>query len=413
MDLRAEGPIVWVPELELFAVTRYAEICQVLANPSTFSSAIDARGPHVHRHLQQAQANLAATSADYRDLEARLSPDWRRARVLLATDPPKHAVQRRLINRLFTPRRVEAMRPRVQAIADELLDKLDGRDTTDLISAFAVQLPLRVIAEQLAIGVDRLGDFKRWSDHFVAPMGDDQLSDEQVLELTRTAVEFSEHFRGLLEARRIKPQEDFLTLIAQADDEDVRITEETRLGMVSALLGAGNETSTRMIGSAILLLWEHPGLAERLVESPARVEPFIHETLRLRGPAQGNYRRAVCDTSLGGVDIPAGADLLLFHASGNRSPDEFVDPDDLDLDRPNGAQHLAFGRGIHYCVGATLARMEGQIAVATLLRRAYPWQIVHVEHNRSYLMHGPRRLLVRFDGPIRVTGPADAPRAAV
>jgi len=400
-DVRNKGPVVWVPELDLFAITEYSAISQILASPGIFSSAIDARGPFMKARQAEAQANLRQTSADFRDLEARLEPDWRRARTLLSTDPPKHTVQRSLIQRLFTPKRVDGIRERAQAIAHELLDDLMDTDTTDVVETFSLQLPLRVIAEQLAIGSDRLTDFRRWSDHLIAPFGNNHPTEAEILEQTRTAVEFKEHFSAALADRRRNPRGDFLTLIADFDDDTVKITEETRLAMISQLLGAGNETSTDMLSSAVVILAERPDLAATLKANPALMGKFIDEVLRLEAPSQGLYRRALETTVVADTTIPESSFVLLLFASGNRSESEFSAPDDIVLDRDNGAQHLSFGRGIHYCVGASLARMEGQVGIAALLARAYPWKVLETEFNRSYLTHGLHRLQVQFPEPIR------------
>jgi cytochrome P450 len=399
--LREQGPVVYIPDLDVYAITRYDDITKVVLDTAVFSSAMDFRGPLVHQRFRAAHDNLCESSTEFRELEAQLEPDWRYERVFLASDPPKHTVQRRLIRGLFTPRRVEKIRARAQAIADELIDEVAGDETVDLIQKFAVKLPLRVIAEQLDVGIDRLADFKRWSDLFIVPIGNDDVNDEEVLEITRAALEFDQYFRPALAERRANPQDDFLTLIAQADDPEVSITEETRLAMVAALLAAGNETSTDLIGSSIELLTEYPDVAADLSANPQDIPKFVDEVLRLEAPSQGNFRKTTRDAVIAGVPIPAGSIIFLIWAAANRDASAFAEPEKLRLDRSNGTNHLAFGRGIHLCAGAALARMESQVAVETLLRRAYPWTILSKRMVRSYLLNGPHHLEVRFDNAVR------------
>jgi cytochrome P450 len=399
-QLRRAGPVVWIPQLESFAVTEFKEVAEALNDTERFSSELgNPRGPHALTLMQSASRALA----DNREAQAllgRLVPDWRAEASLLGLDPPRHSTHRRVVNRLFTPRNVASIRPRADEIANILIDQFVGEDIVDLSAQFAVQLPLRIIAEQLGIGVDRLGDFKRWSDDFVAPLGNNRLGEIEMLSILRTLVEFGDHFRPALEERRVRPQADFLTILAEATDDAYSISDEQRLGIIASMLGAGNETSTKMLSTGCAILAERADLAELLIEQPDLISKFVDEILRLYSPVQGLFRVARHDTELGGVQIPGGAWVWMLFSSANRSESEFSSPHEIDLNRPNGSAHLAFGKGAHYCVGGALARMEGDVGFAALLSRVYPWSVVSKERDPSYVLHGYRKLVVSIPGRV-------------
>jgi cytochrome P450 len=399
--LRGAGPVAWVEELQAYAVTGYDEAVEVLGDAERFSSQLgDPKGPLINSQLAEAHARLAARSKEFHELVAALEPDWRHPPCLLTADPPLHTRQRQVVNRLFTPRRVAGIELRIREIAEELVEGFAARGEVDLVAAFAVPLPVTVIAEQLGVGTDRLADFKRWSDHFVAPIGNDRLSEADILEMTRSSVEFTQYFLALLEKRRREPRDDFLTLLNGTDDPEEDVTEASRLSYIAQLLGAGNETSTKMIGAGAAILARDHTLAAELRASPERIPPFVEEVLRLSTPVQGLYRTARGDTDAGGIPIPAGSHLVVWYAGGNRDPEVFPQPDDVDLDRDNIRRHIAFGRGRHHCVGAPLGRAEGVIAFEVLLERLPSWTISDdlggEVFERSYLLRGHRNLWIRW-----------------
>jgi cytochrome P450 len=395
-ELRAAGPVVWIPKLGVLAVTEHAAVVEALNDTERFSSRLgNPRGPRVSEVVENAARELA-DDPTATELLARLVPDWTAAPTLIGLDPPHHSAHRRVVNRLFTPRKVAGMRPRVEAIAGELVDDIASEELVDMSTRFAVPLPLRVIAEELAIGVDDLPAFKRWSDDMVAPIGNDRLGPPELLGIIRTLVEFAEHFRPKLAERRENPRDDFLTLVAQAEDDEFPINDEQRLGIVAAMLGAGNETSTKMLSSGCAILARCPDLADRLRAEPDLIPAFVDEVLRLEAPVQGLFRMARHDTTLAGVPVPAGAWLWILYASANRSEREYECPHEVKLDRSNGASHLTFGRGAHYCPGAALARLEGAVGFRALLARFDGWEIVDYQRDPSYVLHGFKHLNVRF-----------------
>src|SRR5262245_24261828 len=366
-----------------------------------FSSQLgDPKGPLIRARLAEAHERLAARSQEFHDLVAALEPDWRHPPCLLTADPPLHTRQRQVVNRLFTPRRVEGMEPRIRELAHELVSSFADRGTVELVEEFAVPLPVTVIAEQLGVGTDRLEEFKRWSDHLVAPIGNDRLTEEDILEITRSSVAFTRYFLDLLEERRNDPRDDFVTLLNGTEDPEEDVSEASRLSYIAQLLAAGNETSTKMIAEGAARLARDHALADSLRESPALIPSFVEEILRLSSAVQGLYRTARDDTEVAGVAIPAGSHVVVWYAAANRDADTFPAPGEVDVARENIRKHIAFGKGKHHCVGAPLARAEGVIAFEALLRRLPNWTIADdlggEAFERSYLLRGHRRLWLRW-----------------
>ena len=399
--LRESGPVAWVEELRAFAVTGYDEAVEVLMDADRFSSQLgDPKGPLINSRLAEVQSRLAARSPEFHELVAALDPDWRHPPCLLTADPPLHTRQRQVINRLFTPRRVESIAPRIRELAEQLVESFADYGRVELVGDFAVPLPVTVIAEQLGVGTDSLGDFKRWSDHLVAPIGNDRLTEDDILEIVRSTVEFTRYFRALLEERRRDPQDDFITLLNGTEDPEEDVTEASRLSYIAQLLAAGNETSTKMIAEGAARLARDHALADTLRESPELIPSFVEEILRLSSAVQGLYRTARDDTEVAGVPIPAGSHVVVWYAAANRDAGTFPEPGNVDVTRENIRKHVAFGKGKHHCVGAPLARAEGAIAFEVLLRRLPEWTIADdlggEAFERSYLLRGHRRLWLRW-----------------
>jgi cytochrome P450 len=399
--LRQDGPVAWVEELGSFAVTGYDEAVEVLMDTDRFSSQLgDPKGPLINSRLADAQSRLAARSDEFHDLVAALEPDWRHPPCLLTADPPLHVRQRQVVNRLFTPRRVEGIEPRIRELAHELVASFADRGSAELVEELAVPLPVTVIAEQLGVGTDRLADFKRWSDHLVAPIGNDRLTEDDILEITRSSVEFTEYFSALLEERRREPQDDFVSLLNGTEDPEEDVTEASRLSYIAQLLAAGNETSTKMIAEGAARLARDHALADSLRASPALIPAFVEEILRLSSPVQGLYRTARDDAEVAGVPIPAGSHVVVWYAAANRDAGVFPAPNQVDVERENIRKHIAFGKGKHHCVGAPLARAEGVIAFEVLLERLPDWTVADdlggEAYEHSYLLRGHSRLWLRW-----------------
>ncbi|MFG2230579.1 cytochrome P450 [Streptomyces sp. NPDC048723] len=287
---------------------------------------------------------------------------------MLDTDPPHHTRLRRLVTREFTARRVESLRPRVQQITDELLDAMAARPDrrADLITSFAVPLPMTVICELLGVpGLDQQR-FRSWSGEIVAPLNGVGADPRAVGEMTAYLLE-------LVAAKAEDPGEDLLSALIRTRDEDGgRLSPDELIGMAFLLLVAGHETTVNLIGNGVRALLAHPAqLAALRADPDGLIDGAVEEMLRYDGPVQhATYRFAAADLELGGVTITAGSSVLVALAAADRDPARFAQPgpDVFDI-RRTGPGHLAFGHGIHFCLGAPLARMEGRIAVRALLER--------------------------------------------
>lgn len=283
---------------------------------------------------------------------------------LLNMDPPDHTRIRRLVGRAFTQRRIESLRPRIRVIAEGFLDALGRQGTADLVSAYAAPLPIVVICELLGIPDSHRRDFRSWTDVLIVP---DSSRPQAAKEAIGAMLGF---FQELLAQKRSRPADDLLSdLVAVRDSGDDRLTEDELMSLAFLILFAGYENTVQLIGNAVLALLRHPDQMAALRQDPSLLPAAVEESARYEGPALLAIRRfPKQDVTIGGVLIPAGETVLLSLAAANRDPDRFPDPDRLDLGR-EAAGHLALGHGIHYCLGAPLARAETEIALTALLDR--------------------------------------------
>jgi cytochrome P450 PksS len=292
-------------------------------------------------------------------------------RNMLDLDPPDHTRLRALVQKAFTPRLVEHLRPRVQALADGLLDRLPGRPQFDLIRDYALPIPTTVIAEMLGVPAGDRHRFHRWSRAIVAA----DPSGPRMLLVVPHVWAFLRYIRRLVRAKRAAPADDLLTALMRAEEAGDRLSEDELVAMTFLLLVAGHETTVNLIGNGVLALLQHPEQLERLRGNPGLIRPAVEELLRYAGPLEtATERFAREDVTVAGVAIPRGSLVYAALASANRDERQFPDPDRLDLGRePN--RHLSFGLGPHFCPGAPLARLEGQVAITTLLRRAVDFRV--------------------------------------
>ncbi|MGY1815312.1 cytochrome P450 [Blastococcus sp. SYSU D00820] len=409
-ELRQRGRVLWVERLGAYVVTSHEDVDTVLSNPRRFPSGLgDPRGPSMAGRLAETRARLAETSAEFRELLDRMRPDWRGHRVLMSADGEEHLRHRALVSGMFSARRAAALEPRITELAGELVAGLRAtvaeQPVVEIVSAYCAALPVRVIAEQLGMGEERIPDFLRWAVHANRHLGNDSFTPEHVVEHTRSNVEFAEYFRPVMAARREDPRDDFVTKVVQTDDETSHLDDQKRLALISQMLNAGHETTSKTLAEAVARLAADPALAARLRAEPERVPEFVEEVLRLASPTQGLYRTVAEDTTLGGTDLPAGAPLLVLYASANRTEEVFPDPDEVDVDRPNLTSHLAFGKGRHFCPGAPLARVVLRVGLTAMLRELPPWSVDQEAGGEvfhpSYLLHGRTQLWLRFGGAAR------------
>lgn len=320
---------------------------------------------------------------------------------MIFADPPRHTSLRALVSRAFTPRAVASLAPRVRAVSGELLDALAAQgDGADLVEGYALPLPLIVIAEMLGAPAADRPRFRRWSDVIMAlgytSAGGEAAARAQA-DFAAVTGEMRDYLRGLLAARRLEPRDDLLTALLAAEVDGERLGEDEILGFFQLLLVAGHETTTNLIASAFVCLAGHPAQAARLRAQPALLAGVIEEVLRYRSPVQAMWRVSRRDVAWGDAVIPAGKTVLTMIGSANRDERVFADADRFVIDRaPN--PHLAFGQGIHFCLGAPLARLEARIALEDMLDRGgrfalasdEPWTPRPAMH-----VHGPLRLPIR------------------
>jgi cytochrome P450 len=287
---------------------------------------------------------------------------------MLDKDPPDHERLRRLVSKAFTPRLIERMRPRVQEIADTLLDAVKKKDKgeMDLIDDYAFPLPITVIAELLGVPVEDRNRFREWSDAAVS--GD--TTQEYVEKILLPHMQaFIDYLRALFEEKRRDPKDDLISALVLAEEAGDKLSEDELLAMVFLLLIAGHETTVNLIGNGTLALLQNPDQLQKLKDDPSLIKPAIEELLRYDGPVETSTERfAREDVTIGDTVIPKGEMVMVVIAAADHDPERFPEPDALDIARADN-KHLAFGKGIHHCLGAPLARMEGQIALGTLLRR--------------------------------------------
>jgi len=380
-QLRESDPIHWSELLDGWVLTRYDDVVAVLKDPRFSADRRRARNRFVQQALiAQEQAGPLA-----------------QANTMLSSDPPEHTRLRGLVSKAFTFKAVEAMRPRIQQIVDELLDGVQDKGRMDVIWDVGYPLPVIVIAELLGVPSERRDTFKRWSDDIVATLGGPLVPPEVQERGRQSAQEMAQYFRSVIEERRTAPRDDLLSALIAADERGELLSEEELLATCILLLAAGNETTTNLIGNGMLALLRNPDQLERLRADPSLTESAVEELLRYDGPVQATGRVATEDIEVGGKVIEEGQLAFCMLAAANRDPAQFPSPDALDIARRDN-KHIAFGFGIHFCLGAPLARAEAQIAFSTLLRRIPSPRLAaeQVEWGGTFILRGLKRLPIEF-----------------
>jgi cytochrome P450 len=391
-----ERPPEWLPELESYAITRFADIQQVLNDDATFSSEM-VKGPIPMREMTQVLQGLAGADPAFAEM---LQNDIMMVPVLLAAGGEEHRRRRALVNKAFSSKRIKQMEADIAAIAHRLVDRFADRGEVDLVPAFASPLPLTVIARSIGVPEDNLEVFKGWSADLFAPLGVNRPTKQMMEAFLRSQQEFIAYFSERIEERRACPADDLLSDLVRAEEDGQCLTRKETLVICFELLAAGNETTASLISATVLMLAQDPELMAVVRADPGRLPAVIEESLRLETPIQSFYRTATVDAVVGDVLIPAGSHLLLVYGSGNRDERQFARPDAIDLDRDNARAHLAFGRGAHGCPGSLLARTEARIALETLLARLDDIQLAvspgSLPYVPSYVARGVLRLPLRF-----------------
>src|ERR1700682_1345666 len=321
------------------------------------------------------------------------------ARNMLGSDPPQHSRLRKMVSRDFTPRRIREMEPRIREIAKDLLDKIEAKGDFDLMVDLANVLPVAVIAEMLGVPAELHATFKNWSDTLVG--GDNNVPGAPPPpKVVHVVDELGDYFTAEIEKRRINPGPDLVSALVAAHDEGDTMSAADLLSFVTLLLIAGNETTTNLIGNGTLALGRNPDQFDALKRNPAMLPRAIEEMLRYDGPVQATVRVTNQAVELGGTALPAKAFALMIVAAANRDPAQFKDPERFDITRdPN--DHVAFGEGIHFCIGAALARMEATVAFEAMLARFPRLRLkdpaIKPAYKGSYFLRGLETLPLAID----------------
>lgn len=342
--LAGPPPLVTAGPMKFALVARYADVTAGLRD---------------HEHLSSVQP--------FPPPESSYQGRFKGARNMLGSDPPQHSRLRRMVSRDFTPRRIRELEPRIRQIAKELLDKVEAKGDFELMADLANVLPVTVIAEMLGVPPELHATFKHWSDTLIG--GDNNVPGAPPPpEVVRVVDEIGDYFTAEIESRRANPGPDLVSALVAAHDEGDAMSAADLLSFVTLLLVAGNETTTNLIGNGTLALGRSPEQFNALKRNPAMLPRAIEEMLRYDGPVQSTVRFTNKPVQLGGTEIPAQAFALMIIAAANRDPAQFKDPEKFDITRdPN--DHVAFGEGIHFCIGSALARMEATIAFEAMMAR--------------------------------------------
>jgi len=376
-----DGPGVFFADaFGMWIVTRYEDVRTVLTDSTRFSSAYLIRTP-----LQPAPGVAEILRQGHPEV-----------RILLNEDPPDHSRARALVAKAFSPRRVAALQPRVQQITDELIDAFAGAGQADLVRQLTWPLPLRVICELIGLPVGDAGQVRAWTDDLARLTSFGSTAEEQCAG-AHGSVAFERYLADQIDQRRRAGRDDLLTAILSAGGPDggQPLTDGEVISLLITLVFGGHETTANLIGNALLLLLHRPERWAAIRSDPGLIDAVVEETLRVDPPVQGMFRVAVADTQLAGVTIPAGAQVFAVMGSANHDPDAFPDPDSVDPGRSGSERHLAFGHGIHFCIGAVLARAEARTALGTLARRIPDLRLAPgfgVPYLPNLMHRGPQRL---------------------
>jgi len=360
--LRREAPLYRLPNGTYYLITRYRDVREAALNVEVYSSnliAVLMQGQEQPDRPELLSLPVGATTGA--------------ADALAIADPPVHARQRKISNKAFSMRRVAALEPAIRALAEEriaaILPQSGARwSSADWMREVAVPLPITVIAGLIGLPGRDIPQLKRWSDAGIALLSGIN-TPRELAEHAAQASQLVGYFSAQLDEAARAPRNDVLGDLVRATEGSEALTRDEAISILAQILTAGNETTTSLIGSALMLLLENPDVEQRIRADRALLEPFIEEALRLESPLHGNFRLVRRDTEVAGMPLPQGSRAMLHWGAANRDGDEFPNPDAIDLARPNARAHLGFGIGIHHCIGAALARLETRVVLETLLAR--------------------------------------------
>ena len=365
--LRSNWPVYHDRYRDVWAISRYEDVVTVIKNPEVFSSR---RGASIQSTLSGA-------------------------------DVPEHTRHRKIAGPAFSAKRMAGLESRVQSVADELVDGFAGQDGCDIATKFSSQLPMMILVELMNIVPERQDDMRRWSNAVLTEDNfDDEVHKQEIFASMQECWTFAEEL--VRQAGQPAASGLIAEFIRYAELAGSYLTPKELIDITLVFVVAGFETASNLIGNALLVLAKYPDVQRQVRRNPKSIPKFIEEVLRLESPVQRIHRRTESETTIAGCRIPAQARIMLLLGSANRDPDQFEHPDEFRIDRrPN--DHLAFGKGIHFCIGAGLARLQARISIETLLNRMPQWQIdstSQVEFQPFYAIRGVRRLPIVFTNKI-------------
>jgi cytochrome P450 len=378
-EMREKAPLYYEAKMQAHVLTRYEDVSYVLKNPALFSSSM----VRIAGRLQ----NERSKEMELGDVDS-----------LLTSDPPVHTRLRGKLNRSFTPKQINALEPRVRELSRALVAEMTASPEFEFMSGLASPLPVTIIAEMLGVDISRRRDFKRWSDS-IANSGNATLQSGKTPEdVVRNAKEMLAYMTEVAQARRREPRGDLISLLVQENEGQEALTPEEVNSFAILLLLAGNETTTNLLGNALTALIRHPEEYEWLRRDPslAACAAVAEETLRYDSPVVTVVRRTTQEVELSGGKVPADTTLFAVVSAANRDPRRFPNPDRFDP-RRDTVGLMSFGHGIHFCLGAPLARLEAPVALQELMARTprlgfSPRQPEHIDYGASFALRGPRAL---------------------
>lgn len=371
--LRDHEPVKFIPEVNGYAVSRYDDTREVLLDHQRFSS----------RPLIQIAFGAFNPAPD--------------APYMIASDPPDHSRLRALVNRAFTRRYVAGMRAEIEKAVHEFLDHLEELGEFDFAGEFAAPLPVSIIAEMLGVEKGMHEAFRRWSNNVTAGGSESTLSKRQLEEMRHDADEFRSYFLERIEDARKNRRDNLISALVGAEQDGQKLSADEILAMCVLLLIAGNETTTNLLANGLICLREFPDQEQIVRDDRALMPKFLEESLRYICPVQLLFRQATVDTEIAGVAIPKDSIVMPMYASANRDERAFREPDRLDVQRDDLRKHLAFGWGVHMCVGKALSLLEGEIAMNALFDRFSRIEVTapEIEWCDAFYLRGPKTLAVR------------------
>lgn len=371
--LREHAPVFWVDSLQAWAVSRYEDVLYILKNPQVFSSA-----------------------AFFDQLLGEFDP-VPEIPSMITSDPPAHTRLRKLANKGFMPSMIRNLTPRVSAIATALIEPLCSKREFDFVHDFSAAFPVLVIAEMLGIEPELRVDFKRWADDTISASNRATAAEEDRRRIRQSVTEMRAYFETVIARRRQEPGDDLISAFVRAEEENQALTAPEILSLSILLLLGGSETTTNLLGSILITLLEQPDICASVQRDLSLIPQLIEEGLRYHSPVQVLFRQATQAVEIAGTTIPAKATVMPLLASANRDVRKFPDPDRFDITR-NTDGHVAFGHGVHFCLGAPLARAEAKVALEALLPYLSSFKVNSpaVRWLDAFFVRGPKTLPLAF-----------------